>query len=140
MNRDVCEHFNPVDLPCAKCAEKVKDEGEGMTQSEALRLADELDHGVGTIDRVRHEAAAELRRLAGVETQRDALMEFAKYVERCKAVLNAASEGWRADAERWQAQRDALLEFAKYVEAIDPGNPAPLFEKAREAIKKAEGV
>ena len=26
MNRDVCEHFNPVDLPCAKCgAERVQE-------------------------------------------------------------------------------------------------------------------
>lgn len=22
MNRDVCEHFNPVDLPCDKCKEQ----------------------------------------------------------------------------------------------------------------------
>lgn len=40
-----------------------------MTQPEALRLADELDHGVGTIDRVRHAAASELRRLH-VENER----------------------------------------------------------------------
>lgn len=45
------------------------------TQPKALRLADELDHGVGTIDRVRHEAAAELRRL---HAQRDALLEALK--------------------------------------------------------------
>lgn len=49
MNRDVCEHFNPIDLPCDKC------------KPEALRLADALEmssnHGM------RREAAAELRRL-----------------------------------------------------------------------------
>ena len=74
-----------------------------MTQSEALRLADELDELDRQFSRngLCGDAAAELRCLV--------------------------------------AQRDALLEFAEYVEAIDPGNPAPLFEKAREAIKKAEG-
>lgn len=47
------------------------------TQPKALRLADELDHGVGTIDRVRHEAAAELRRL---HAQRDKLLEALEVV------------------------------------------------------------
>lgn len=45
-----------------------------------------------------------------------------------------------AGCERLRAQRDLLLDFAKYVEAIDPGNPAPLFEKARAAIKAAKSI
>jgi hypothetical protein len=47
MNRDVCEHFNPVDLPCDKC------------EPTALRLADECDEGMVDFG----QAATELRRL-----------------------------------------------------------------------------
>ena len=72
MNRDVCEHFNPVDLPCAKCQEKRK--------SEALFLADELEIPLGTVigSEVQRRAAAELRRL---HAQRDALLEALKQIE-----------------------------------------------------------
>jgi ABC-type lipopolysaccharide export system ATPase subunit len=48
-------------------------------------------------------AAAELRRLHLVE----------QALERCKAVCDATSEGWRADAEQWQTQRDELLDALK---------------------------
>ena len=70
MNRDVCEHFNPVDLPCEKCKEKSK--------SEALFLADELTIPLGTVigSEVHRRAAAELRRL---HAQRDALLKALKY-------------------------------------------------------------
>lgn len=47
MNRDVCEHFVPADLPCDKC------------KPAALRLAGELESGRP----VTGSAAAELRRL-----------------------------------------------------------------------------
>ena len=46
MNREVCEHFNPVDLPCAKCVEKLDaaikavEEGE-MTRDDIIRMARE---------------------------------------------------------------------------------------------------
>lgn len=70
MNRDVCEHFVPTDLPCEKCTEKRK--------SEALFLADELTIPLGTVigSEVYRRAAAELRRL---QAQRDALLEALKW-------------------------------------------------------------
>ena len=91
MTREVCEHFNPVDQPCAKCEEKRK--------SEALFLADELEIPLGTViqSEVCRRAAKELRRLHAE-------------LERCKQVCAATSESWRTDAEKWKAQRDALLE------------------------------
>lgn len=90
MNRDVCEHFNPVDMPCDKC------------KPEALRLADALEmssnHGL------RREAAAELRRLAAVEAQRDAMQERAEYWKR-------KHDDEETGAERYalRVQRDELL-------------------------------
>ena len=66
MNRDVCEHFTPVDLPCDKCK-----------QPTALRLADRLRDGWGL--ELRREAEAELRRLAA---QRDALLEAVKNIDK----------------------------------------------------------
>ena len=35
MNRDVCEHFNPVDLPCDKC------KGEAINRDYIIRMARE---------------------------------------------------------------------------------------------------
>jgi len=35
MNRDVCEHFNPVDLPCDKC------KGEAINRDNIIRMARE---------------------------------------------------------------------------------------------------
>jgi hypothetical protein len=35
MNRDVCEHFNPVDLPCDKC------KGEAINRDDIIRMARE---------------------------------------------------------------------------------------------------
>ena len=106
-----------------------------MTEkNEALRLADALSATIKQVDAeddVIHvarwfveDAAAELRRLSEIET-----------------LYLAAMRGRHAMSEELlalTAQRDALLEFAKYVEAIDPGNPAPLFERARAAIKAVE--
>jgi hypothetical protein len=95
-------------------------------QNEALRLADELD-GEFVQGRISNhtgrKAATELRRLSAVEA--DFHMAYRMKCDAQTKVLHA--------------QRDALLEFARYVEAIDPGNPAPLFEKARDAIKAVEG-
>lgn len=59
MNRDVCEHFTPVDLPCEKCKSASV---QKSTQPEALRLANLLDNQV-TPEGIEHEAAAKLRRL-----------------------------------------------------------------------------
>lgn len=50
-------------------------------KQDALRLADELDHGIGTIDRARHEAAAELRRLHKVEEAYNAWHEKTEWVQ-----------------------------------------------------------
>ena len=68
MNRDVCEHFNPVDLPCEKCK-----------QPEALFLATELESLLGIVisGEVDRRAAAELRRL---HAQRDALLEALRMI------------------------------------------------------------
>ena len=44
-----------------------------MSDCEALRLADALETPTIQAGAFRHEAAAELRRLAGVEAERDAL-------------------------------------------------------------------
>lgn len=83
-----------------------------MTDDEIIRLAreagDDWDHTLPT-DRefllrfAALVAAAELRRLHLVE----------QALERCKAVCDATSEGWRADAEQWQTQRDELLDALK---------------------------
>lgn len=73
MNRDVCEHFNPVDLPCDKCNSVQK-----STQPEALRLADALD-AYCTPQDVSEQAAAELRRL---HAQRDALLKALKNIDK----------------------------------------------------------
>lgn len=56
MNRDVCEHFNPVDLPCDKCKR------EAMTQPTALFLADILEDAGKPAD-IAEKCASELRRL-----------------------------------------------------------------------------
>jgi len=59
MNRDVCEHFNPIDLPCDRCGKRTRDGDVHTCTPKALRLAQALH------DRkdVYEEAAAELRRL-----------------------------------------------------------------------------
>jgi hypothetical protein len=57
MNRDVCEHFNPVDLPCDKCT---------------LQLANTIEEDPTTTWGYReaaHAAAAELRRLHAVNEE-----------------------------------------------------------------------
>ena len=90
MNREVCEHFNPVDLPCAKCAEKRK--------SEAMFLADELEAPLGTIRsaELHRRAASELRRQHGeIESMR------AERLRTERRLLDV------------HAQRDALLEALK---------------------------
>ena len=120
MNRDVCEHFNPVDQPCAKCEEKRK--------SEALFLADELEIPLGTViqSEVRRRAAKELRRLHAE-------------LERCKQVCAATSESWRTDAEKWKGQRDALLEALKTIEWHGQGSCWVVdADKIAAAIAKAE--
>ena len=74
-------------------------------------------------------------------TEKNEALRLAYWLERdganCQQHINAAAELRRL--AKVETQRKALLEFAKYVEAIDPGNPAPLFERARAAIAKAEG-
>ena len=120
MNRDVCEHFNPVDMPCAKCEEKRK--------SEALFLADELEIPLGTVigSEVHRRAAAELRRLHAE-------------LERCKQVCAVTSESWRTDAEKWKVQRDALLEALTLIASDACADmPAMTQNIARAAIAKAE--
>jgi hypothetical protein len=85
----------------------------GMSkQPETLRLADELadwSEGPDTAA-VLDQAASELRRLYLAE----------QALDRCRAVCDATSEGWRADAERWQAQRDALLEALAWIDRRCP--------------------
>ena len=39
MNRDVCEHFNPIDLPCDRCGKVTRD---GDVHTCTRRLTDEV--------------------------------------------------------------------------------------------------
>ena len=119
MNRDVCEHFTPVNLPCEKCK-----------QPEALFLITELESPLGTVlsSEVDRRAAAELRRLHAE-------------LERCKATCAATSECWRGDADRWAAQRDALLKALKNIDKEFRKHGRQHWTeavKARAAIAKAE--
>lgn len=90
MNREVCEHFNPVDLPCAKCAEKRK--------SEAMFLADELEAPLGTI--------------IGAELQRRAAAELRRLYEANEA-FGKRQQWWNERMFTLEQQRDALLEALK---------------------------
>ena len=95
--------------------------------SDARELLMEAAH-MGAMDE-RKTLDAELRRLSA-ENER-----VFKLADDQDSVIRRQ----RTERQTLEAQRDALLEFARYVEAIDPGNPAPLFEKARAAIKAVEG-
>ena len=57
MNRDVCEHFNPVDLPCGKC------QGEPMTtlRQAAQQALEALEFPAVSLPVDRHKAAVALR-------------------------------------------------------------------------------
>jgi len=129
MNREVCEHFNPVDLPCAKCAEKRK--------SEAMFLADELEAPLGTIigAELHRRAAAELRRLHAERAAADGvindLVAKVRELQKENTSLSAAlasscdeqrhelwESGGIAGCERARVaerQRDALLEALKTI-------------------------
>lgn len=123
MNRDVCEHFNPVDLPCEKCNEKRK--------SEALFLADELTIPLGTVigSEVHRRAAAELRRLHELAMDQQGkiyALEMARSMQQKTAKLRS----------------DALLEALREIVAAADGTGwdqlDASFSKARAAIKQAE--
>ena len=82
-------------------------------QPTALRLADALE--ISSNHGMRREAAAELRRLAAVEAQRDAMQERAEYWKR-------KHDDEETGAERYalRVQRDELLEaLRKHVELHD---------------------
>jgi hypothetical protein len=111
-----------------------------MTNDEITRMAKQIwmagDTYIGPrIDNLARFAAlvsaAELRRLHLVE----------QTLEQCKAVCNATSEGWRADAEQWQAQRDELLEALKLALRQNEHDMVMTGEECRQcraAITKAE--
>ena len=92
-------------------------------QPNALRLADELE--MWTLG---EPAAAELRRLYLVE----------QALDRCRVVCDATSEGWRADAERWQAQRDALVDALKLM--VEQFTKTPSTFRDSEARVKAHAA
>ena len=62
MNRDVCEHFNPIDLPCDRCGKVTRPDDVHTCTPKALRLADALEVR-GFLGTTASDAAAELRRL-----------------------------------------------------------------------------
>ena len=133
MNRDVCEHFIPVDLTCAKCDMK--------RQSEALFLADELELPLGTViqSEVLRRAAKELRKSHMVEQLYTSALDGRNAMHLELHKLNMATSMLRS-------QRDALLEALKliveFVDAPTEGKRPDVFvmriSKARAAIKKAE--
>ena len=101
------------------------------------------------IGKLARQAAAELRRLSAEnemlwKEREEPHKTIDMYVRECNRLESERDEARRTVREaheagtRLTAQRDVLLEFAKYVEAIDPSNPAPLFERARAAIKAVE--
>ena len=113
------------------------------TQAEALRLADELDAvpETGADPDLIQESAAELRRLAVVEAQRDALR--AELKEATEAINDPAVNNLRTLPESIRVlcvQCDALLEAlkdaTKTIEHL--GYPLAAIERARAAIKAVE--
>jgi hypothetical protein len=60
MNRDVCEHFNPIDLPCDRCGKRTRPDDLHTCSPRAIYLAEILQSEPGA---VADAAAAELRRL-----------------------------------------------------------------------------
>lgn len=117
-------------------------------KNEALRLADLLDAWDGTLMMPagwRQRTSAELRRLAAIEAQRDALKQTL-HDELAGNLRLRDLGGARTDEpmltflQRIIAERDALLEALKEIVAAtdsDEWNPVSTV-KARAAIKKAE--
>ena len=100
-------------------------------QSEALRLADELEDE--HYPWPRFPAAAELRRLSA---ENESLRQIVQDFPPVEAELREVSDR----AHRLETQRDALLEALKaFADEIVPNNPNdPIWVKARAAIKAAE--
>ena len=67
MNRDVCEHFNPIDLPCDRCGKVTRDGDLHTCSPRAIYLAEILQSEPGA---VADAAAAELRRLHAMTERR----------------------------------------------------------------------
>jgi hypothetical protein len=103
-----------------------------MTQPEALRLAEYMDHALNDPNDVADAVSAELRRLyAENEALREANEAFGK-----------RQEWWNERMFALEQQRDALLEVAKL--ALRMGqyggvSPRTVEDAARAAIAKAEG-
>ena len=126
MNRDVCEHFNPVNLPCFKCDMK--------RQSEALFLADELELPLGTViqSEVSRRAVKELRRFHMVERLYKAALEGRNVMHLELHKLNMATS-------LLLSQRDALLEaLQRALNVLDATGAQDEATAARAAIAKAE--
>jgi predicted RNase H-like nuclease (RuvC/YqgF family) len=82
---------------------------------------------------------AEIERLRSYAARADAYEKGAETTirELRAEAMNATT--LRTLLQDARTERDELLAFAKYVAEMDPGNPAPLFARARAAIAKAEG-
>ena len=114
-----------------------------MSDNEALRLADALETPTIQAGAFRHEAAAELRRLAGVEAERNALR-----AENERLTLNG-THSCHAECQRpvcrLTRERDALLEALRDLVQLEADgrteyeSAIPHWDAARAAIAKAEG-
>ena len=108
------------------------------TNTEALRLADaiECSEPFTLIDKACNEAAAELRRLAAVEAERDKFAsESAQHFIRGRewaeraGQMEAERDALRADAERWRRL---------YRRAINEANGLTNYVEERPELRRAE--
>ena len=98
-----------------------------MTQPEALRLAEYMDHALNDPNDVADAVSAELRRLyAENEALREANEAFGK-----------RQEWWNERMFALEQQRDALLEALRRI--AGRCDAEPMYKIARAAIAAAEG-
>jgi len=112
-----------------------------MADNEALRLADALENPTIQAPAFRHEVVAELRRLAGVEAERDALREILDHIPQVEAELAETSEKLHAmlvDVDALLEACAAYSEWADKTVCTDPELRA-IRQQMRAAIARVKG-